>query len=65
MSPFWHNFITNGRSRRQSVEVLRESLAEACEQFFVTVRDLPKTQRRALLLRELRRLTSHYREEPN
>lgn len=61
MSPFWRNFITNGASRREPVNTLREGLADACEQFFLGIKDLPREQRRRILLKELRRLSEQYR----
>jgi hypothetical protein len=63
MSPFWRNYESNGKSRYQPVNELREALADACEDF---VRDkLPLGVKRNALLKELNQLVTHYRDSAN
>lgn len=63
MSPFWRNFEENGKARHQAVNSLRESLAEACEDF--AIMRLPTGCKRNALLKELTRLTEFYRDTTN
>lgn len=60
MSPFWQNFVSDGRANQQPVNELRIALAEACENFAL-LQNLPKWQRRQTLLTELKKLADHYR----
>jgi hypothetical protein len=60
-SPFYQHFKDNGRTKQRAVSQLRENLADACEGFaFLT--EIPQSQRRFLLLKELKRLADHYRQ---
>jgi hypothetical protein len=63
MSPFWRNFEANGKSRCESVNDLRENLAQACEDFAFS--DLSIGYKRNILLKELNRLLIHYRDVSN
>jgi hypothetical protein len=61
MSRFWQHFITNGKSGERSVNELLESLADTCERFYESS-TLPRSLRRRVLLRQLRKLEMHYDE---
>jgi hypothetical protein len=63
MSPFWRNFESNGKSRHQPVNELREALSEACEDF--ARNKLPLGVKRNALLKELNQLVTHYRDSAN
>jgi hypothetical protein len=63
MSPFWQNFENNGKARHSALSHLRETLAEACEDFAQT--RLPMGAKRNALLKELNRLAEFYRDTSN
>ena len=63
MSPFWRNFENNGKTTHEPVNQLREALAEVCEDF-ATAR-LSTGYKRNALLKELNRLSIHYRDTAN